>query len=117
MDERKVEGYRVEGLVADELERRGYSVVARNFAKRCGELDIVAVREREVVVCEVRSRRTGSLDDATESVNALKRQKLRATASAFLSGFAFPWDEVRFFVAAAVTADGRTVIEIYEDAF
>lgn len=117
MDARKEEGFRIEGLVAEELTARGYAILARNWSKRCGELDIVAMKGREVVVCEVRSRRTGSFEDAWDSVNEVKRRKLRTTAHAFLAACPFGYDEVRFFVAAAVGGPGDTRITIIEDAF
>lgn len=117
MDARKVEGFRIEGLVADELVRRGYRIAARNYTKPWGELDIVAVRGREIVVCEVRSRSYGCTDDAAETVMGVKRQKVRMVTESWLAECPFSWDEVRFFVAAVVGRGADPKIEIFEDAF
>jgi len=117
MDARKVEGFRIEGMVAAELVRRGYRIVARNYTKPWGELDIVAIRGREIVVCEVRSRSSGCTDDAADTVRNGKRLKIRMTTDSYLSECPFPYDEVRFFVAAVVEGTGISKCEIFEDAF
>jgi putative endonuclease len=117
MDERKVEGLRIEGLVAQELQKRGYRIVVRNYTKPWGELDIVARKGREIVVCEVRSRSSGCFEDAADTVGHTKRDKIRRTTQTYLEECQFGYDEVRFFVAAAVTRRGETKIELFEDAF
>lgn len=77
-----------EGLVARELERRGWRIVARNArpAQLRGELDIVALDGRELVVVEVKSGRCGARrGPATplEMVGARKRRQLRRLAAAW----------------------------------
>lgn len=117
MDARKAEGIRIEGLVALELVRRGYRIIARNYRKPWGEIDIVAINGRQIVVCEVRSRSRGATADAVESVGIEKRNRIRKTTESYLQECPFPYDEVRFFVAAVVTVGDRPEIEIIEDAF
>ncbi len=117
MDDRKVEGLRMEGIVADELARRGYRIVARNYTKPMGELDIVAIRDRELVVCEVRSRCGADIDDAADSVGPTKRHRIRQITEVFLQDFQGAYDEVRFFVAAVAVGQDGVRFEIFEDAF
>jgi len=106
-----------EGLVACEMTRRGYRIVARNYRIRCGELDIVAHRGREVVIVEVRSRRNDRGYEALESIQAGKRTKVRRTTEIFLSCRLIDYEEVRFFVATVDWKDGSHCINIIEDAF
>ena len=40
--QRQALGIRGENLAADELERRGYAILARRYRTRHGEIDIVA---------------------------------------------------------------------------
>ena len=41
---RQVRGKFGEEYTARQLEQKGWRIVARNYRKRCGELDIVAIR-------------------------------------------------------------------------
>lgn len=62
---------------------RGYAVVARNWRWPGGEIDIVVVRDDQLVIVEVRMRSSDSRGSAAVSVGALKRSRLRASALAF----------------------------------
>lgn len=117
MDERKIEGLRIEGLVADEMKRRGFTILARNFSRPFGEIDIVAGKDRQIVVCEVRSRQSGEIDDATDTVGPGKRRKIRMTTQAYLLDCPYEYDEVRFFVAAVIYGTEPVIMQIFEDAF
>jgi putative endonuclease len=44
-----------ERIVAEYLERRGYTIRDRNFTRACGELDIVAYKDRVIHVIEVKA--------------------------------------------------------------
>lgn len=80
-------GRRGEDLAAAHLERAGFEVLDRNW--RCadgalrGELDIVARRGRMLVVCEVKTRRSGDVDGVLEAVTPRKQQRLRMLAAAY----------------------------------
>lgn len=106
-----------ETLVADEMIRRGYQVLTRNYQIKQGELDIIARRSREIVVVEVRSRRNDRGDEALESVQAGKQAKVRRTAQCYLALRPIDYEEVRFFLATVNWVDDRPHIEIIEDAF
>ena len=74
--------------MARELERRGWRIVARNARPEAirGELDIVALDGRELVVVEVKAGRVGAAlgpVSPLEMVGARKRARLRALASAW----------------------------------
>jgi putative endonuclease len=67
-------------------------IIDRNFRTRWGELDIVALDERTIVFCEVKTRlvsdRLGPGDprtrDPLESVHPRKRAKVRRMAARWL---------------------------------
>lgn len=88
-----------EQIAVRHLERAGLAVVERNW--RCpdpglrGELDIVAVDGRILVVCEVKTRRRAGADDALEAVTPRKLARLRRLAAAYTAHL--PWcpDSVR----------------------
>ena len=81
-------GRHAESIVARELERRGWRIVARNArpAGVRGELDIVAVDGRDLVVVEVKAGRVGAAVGPVsplEMVGPRKRARLRILAAAW----------------------------------
>ena len=56
--QRQALGIRGENLAADELERRGYAILARRYRTRHGEIDIVARDGETIVFVEVKVKDT-----------------------------------------------------------
>lgn len=75
-----------EKLVAEDLERRGWSVLATNFRCRMGELDIVAADGRYLTFVEVKLRKDARFGQALEAVTPAKQRRLRAAAEFYLMG-------------------------------
>ena len=75
-----------EGVVAEDLRRRGWTVVARNFRCRMGELDIIAKNERYLIFVEVKLRKNDRFGAACEAVTPSKQRKLRSAAQFYLMG-------------------------------
>lgn len=110
-------GRRGEDTAAAYLERRGYTLIARNWRTRGGELDIIAQEGEWLVFVEVRTRsarREG--DDLTagspeESVTRAKQARLAALAGAYL--FEHPWDgPTRIDVIALELASDGAVVRL-----
>jgi putative endonuclease len=114
VDGRRALGDHGERLVASWYERRGFTVLARNWRVREGELDLVVGQERLVVVCEVKTRSSGRFGSPLEAVTPLKQQRLRRLAVAWLAATGRRASAVRFDVAAVY---GGTRVEVVEDAF
>lgn len=73
-----------EALVAEDLRRKGWSVVAANFRCRMGELDLVAEKGRYLAFVEVKLRKSDRFGAAREAVTAAKQRRLRAAAELYL---------------------------------
>lgn len=73
-----------EDRVAEKLRRNGWTIVARNFRCRMGELDLVAKNESFLVFVEVKLRKDDRFGSACEAVTASKQRKLRAAAQYYL---------------------------------
>ena len=73
-----------EERVAEKLRRKGWTIVARNFRCRMGELDIVAKNERYLAFVEVKLRKNDQFGSACEAVTPSKQRKLRAAAQFYL---------------------------------
>ena len=78
-------GRRGEDLVATWYEKRGYQVVARNWACRAGELDIVAYKGSQYIFCEVKTRSSGAFGLPVEAVDGRKQARLRRLAAMWLA--------------------------------
>ena len=73
-----------EEQVAEKLRRDGWTVVARNFRCRMGELDIVAKNKTFLAFVEVKLRKDDRFGSACEAVTPSKQRKLRAAAQYYL---------------------------------
>jgi putative endonuclease len=99
---------------------RGYTLVARNWRCRLGELDLVLRRGDELVVCEVKARRGAAYGGPFEAVTGRKRRKLEALAEVFLATTNVAPSSVRFDVASvAMPRSGpvRGDVHVFEEAF
>lgn len=73
-----------EAVVAEELQRKGWTVVEKNFRSRMGELDIIAEDGRFLIFVEVKLRKNDHFGAACEAVTPSKQRKLRAAAQFYL---------------------------------
>jgi putative endonuclease len=113
-DPRRATGARGEEAVASWYEARGYEVLARNWACREGELDLVVRHGRMYVFCEVKTRTTDAFGAPAEAVNRDKQMRLRRLAARWLEDDAPARPrEIRFDVAAVLGGE----IEVLEGAF
>lgn len=78
-------GARYEDVALAHLERAGLTLLARNFACRHGEIDLVMQDGDVVVFVEVRYRRRRGFGDGIDSITAAKRAKLARAAAVYLS--------------------------------
>jgi|SRR5581483_1064994 len=122
VDRRRLDlGARGEELVAAWYTGRGYTVLARNWRCREGELDLVLSRAGCVVFCEVKTRTGAGFGTPAEAVTGAKQRRLRRLAGRWLGeqraaeagGFA----DVRFDVACVTLRRGAPDLEVIEAAF
>ncbi len=76
-------GQQAEAVAAAHLQRRGYSVLARNWRCVGGEIDIIACHHDQIVFIEVRRRTTA--EAAFESITLRKRQRVLRAVETWLS--------------------------------
>jgi putative endonuclease len=112
-------GQRAELAVVDYLTVRRFAILGRNVRLGPLELDIIARKGPLVVVVEVRTRGAGSLQGPFESIDGVKRARLkRAVARLWretlreLKGV----ERVRIDAAAVRFEDGATTVEYVEGA-
>ena len=98
-------GRRAEDLAAAELERRGLRIIARNWRRPEGELDLVADDHGLCVFVEVRSRTGIEQGDPLESITARKRARVIRAARMFLDSETVPATGYRFDVVGVTFFD------------
>jgi putative endonuclease len=100
--ERIALGRAVEERAAGWYRSHGYEVVERNWRCSDGEVDLVVVRRRDrlVVFCEVKARRSGRFGTAAAAVGRDKQVRLRRLAARWLAEHPVRASAVRFDVAA-----------------
>jgi putative endonuclease len=105
-----------EGIAADFLLNRGYSILGKNFRTVFGEIDIVAQDSGTVVFVEVKTRTDIAFGYPFEAVNFKKREKIRKTALCFLKKLkkSVP---ARFDVLSIYFENGKAKIDHIKDAF
>lgn len=83
MDRQQI-GRAAEDAAVTFVESQGLLVLLRNFRRRTGELDIVALDMDTLVIVEVRTRSSNAYGGAAASVDFRKQVKLRRTAALLL---------------------------------
>ena len=83
MDRRQT-GSLAENSASAFLEAQGFTIVARNFLRRVGELDVVARAGDLLVIAEVRTRASDRFGGAAASIGRSKQRRIAATAALFL---------------------------------
>jgi putative endonuclease len=102
-------GRRAELLASEVLEREGLQVVARNWRRPEGELDIVAAEQGVCVFVEVRSRTGEERGHPLESITPQKRARVIRAARLYLDAEAPCASAYRFdVVAVTFWDDGRS---------
>ena len=91
-----------EQAAADYLTSCGLRILDRNWRSAAGEIDIVAVERRVLVVCEVKSRTGTSYGSPLEAVSRAKLGRLRKLAVQWLNAHGVRFDQVRIDVVGLV---------------
>lgn len=74
-----------EALAAEYLRKKHYKIIAANYRCRYGEIDLIACDRRYLVFAEVKLRKNADYGMAREFVDFRKQNRLRLTASLYLS--------------------------------
>ena len=80
------DGAAAEAAAARLLERRGCTILTRNYRTKGGEIDIVAVEGEVLVFVEVRLRRDGRFGGAGATIDFRKQARIVRAARHYLLG-------------------------------
>lgn len=115
--DRKELGNFGEDAVALYLERKGYTILKRNFRIKGGEIDIIAEKDGIIAFAEVKTRTPDPLVNGFEAVTAAKKKRIIRTAEVY--SMRYPHDfQPRFDVVWVTVSDGKvTDLQYIENAF
>lgn len=73
-----------EDAACEYLQRRGYEILARNFRRRCGEVDIIARKRGVIAFVEVKRRSGLKFGRPAEAVDTKKQRHIVQTAMLYV---------------------------------
>ena len=116
----KLAGAWGEAVAAEYLRKKHYKIIASGFHSRFGEIDLIVQNRKFLVFVEVKQRKSAKFAQAREFVDHRKQDRLRMTASIYLSEN--PTNlQPRFDVIEVYAPEGTATVnpEIFhmEDAF
>lgn len=106
-----------EDLAVDFLVKAEYKILARNFRYLKAEIDIIAEKEDQIIIIEVKARNTDAFLEPQEAVNKKKIKLLISAANYFVEENNID-KEVRFDIISVLPNQQKT-LEIHHiiDAF
>lgn len=107
-----------EEAAVSSLEQKGWTIAARNWRWKYGELDIVAWdTDGTLVFVEVKTRSSDNFGGPEAALNYRKRTRIIRSAAAYMESTGYEW-KIRFDVIAVIHSEGETrQIRHIEDAF
>lgn len=101
------------------LKHKGLKLLGRNYAAKSGEIDLIMLTDRGIIVfVEVKTRSNEDFSDAESAVTKNKQFKIYNTARLFLRENNMEEKQCRFDVIAVILRQtGPAEIRHYENAF
>ena len=119
MSEKRIAlGRKGEDLAASALDRKGFRILARNYRRPFGEIDIIARDGNCVAFVEVKTRRAAGVYTPAEAITRRKQVQIARVAQEYLAANRLLDTPSRFdVVTVVIEADGSHRIEHFADAF
>lgn len=111
MNKRQALGQEGERKARKFLERKGYQILHQNYRFGRGEIDLICKDKNTFVFVEVKARNSREFGDGAEAVNLKKREKLIATAYAYLKASKMETLPFRFDIIS-ILSDAKNKEEI-----
>ena len=109
-------GHSGEEAAAHYLERKGYVIVERNWRLEHLELDIIAQRDNELAIVEVKTLSDNRFHRPEEAVNRQKIRRILRAADVYLRTHPVK-GEVHFDIISVTGKPGNYQFEHFVDAF
>jgi putative endonuclease len=90
-----------ESFVTEWLRKKNFSILQKNYRKRCGEIDIIAQKDRTLAFVEVKTRQKNYFPTSSV-VTRSKQKKIIRTAKRFIVEQNLYGNNFRFDVAIVI---------------
>ena len=107
-------GDRAETVVADFLIGKGYKIAFRNWKNKYCEIDIVAVKDKELYFVEVKYRNKNNWGDGLDAITAKKLKQMKFASSIFLENETDFMDYQPKLMAISVSGDKYDIGDVVE---
>lgn len=98
-------GRKGEQLAASYLKRKGYAIIANNYRRAHGEVDIIAKDGETLVFVEVKSRKNRAFGNPIDAVNPVKQKRLQFMARQYMAERELCHVNVRFDIVEILWGD------------
>lgn len=107
-----------EQLAIKYLQNKKVSIVARNYRKKFGEVDIIAQQNNELIFVEVKTRTSNFYGSPAEAVTIQKQRQIIRVAQSYLAKHDLFDTNIRFdVISILLSANGQHDIQHIENAF
>ena len=110
---KRQKGNEAEDMAAAHLKKQGYKILARNYAVKEGEVDIIASHKNALVFVEVKARADNAYGGGLMAVSGAKQAKITKAAIAWIRENKPAFDALMFDIIAIT--DGK--LEHVKNAF
>lgn len=112
----KILGDHGESIVAEKLQKAGFTLLARNYRTPFGEVDIIAQQGETIAFIEVKTRQQ-IFFDISQVITPAKQKKIIMVAKAFLAEHSNPEVISRFDVAILEQNQNTSTVTYIANAF
>lgn len=116
MEHKKTIGNQGEELAAAHLRKKGYDIRATNWFYKHKEIDIVAVKDQQLIIVEVKTRTSDYFEMPNEMIPRKKQKFLIHAANAYIEKYNLEM-ETRFDAVFVIYKNGHAKIQHIERAF
>ena len=101
-----------ESIAADYLKKLGYKIIERNYSKRYGEIDIIAIHKNVLVFVEVKTRTSNQFGSPLEAITPWKLRAVLKTAEYYKLTHPKTPEEMRIdAISVSFDSQGQNVID------
>lgn len=105
-----------EEYAVNHLQKRGFTILDRNYRFQKNEIDIIAAFNQELIIVEVKTRQTAEIGEPWRAVTRSKQKQIIKVADYYVQSNQID-KEVRFDIVSIVHNSYRTELEHIEGAF
>ncbi len=113
----KTLGKKGEDVAAAFLEKKGYTILFRNYKCSFGEIDIIAKHKKILSFIEVKTRSTKKYGLPQDAVTAVKQTKISRVALEFIQRYKMDNRAARFDVVSVQSLNDGYEVDLIENAF